>query len=105
MDKFGEAIKSFAGMSPERMKEAAGRFKNLCTCPACPTYTECAKNAQERLFCAVGKSFVCISQEKDCICPTCPITGELGLKNKLYCMRGSEMAQRYDHALHGIRTS
>jgi hypothetical protein len=105
MDKFDETLKSFAGMSPTRMKEESQKFKSLCTCPACPTYTECAKSAQERLFCAAGKSFVCISKEMDCICQTCPVTGQMGLKNRFYCMRGSEMSQRYYHKLHGIYTA
>ena len=105
MDKFDEAMKSFAAMPPSRMKETAEKFKSMCTCPSCPTYTDCAKNAQEILFCAVGRSFVCISQEKECICPTCPITDEMGLKNTYYCTRGSEMAQRYDHRLHGRKTT
>ncbi len=101
MDKFDDAMKSMAGMSPAQMMEAVETFKKMCTCPSCPTYTGCAKNAKEILFCAEGKSFVCISQEKDCICPTCPVTSEIGLKNRFYCTKGSEMAQRYAQGLLG----
>ncbi|WP_414674908.1 DUF2769 domain-containing protein [Methanoregula sp.] len=51
------------------------------------------------------QDLTCISPEQDCICPGCPITGEIGLKNTFYCARGSEMAQRYDHALHGRKSA
>jgi len=95
MDKFDEAMKSMAGMSPAQAADAMGNFQKICICPDCPTYTGCAKNARESLFCAVGKSFVCISKEEDCICPDCPITGQIGLKNRFYCTKGTEMTQRY----------
>jgi hypothetical protein len=101
MDKFDESMKSFAEMSPVQMTEAMGKFKKMCTCPTCPTYTLCAKNAHELLFCAIGRSFVCISKEKDCVCPACPITDQVGLKNRFYCTRGSEMTQRYAGVLFG----
>jgi len=103
MDQFEETMLSMTGMSPAEKEEAAKKFAALCTCPSCPTYTGCAKKAHELLFCATGKSFLCISDEMVCICPACPITPELGLKNKFFCMRGSEMAQRYEHALWGTK--
>lgn len=46
---------------------------------------------------------MCINGEKACIYPTCPVTPVLGLKSKFYCTRGSEKAQRYEHALWGTR--
>ena len=62
-----------------------------------------AKNAKEMLFCWNGKSFMCISFEKKCLCPTCPVTGDLGLKKQSFCTRGSEKAQRYEHTLWGTK--
>jgi len=104
MDKFEETMLSMVGMTPAEMADAMEKAKTRCTCPGCPTYTRCAKNGKELLFCATGKSFMCISDEKGCICPTCPITGEFGLKYTLFCTKGSEKAQRYEHALWGTKT-
>ena len=103
MDKFEETMLSMIGMTPAEWEEAAKKFAAMCTCPSCPTYTGCAKNAQELLFCATGKSFICISDKKDCICPDCPITSEFGLKHTFFCTGGSEKAQRYEHALWGTK--
>jgi hypothetical protein len=103
MDKFEEAMLSMFGMTPAEWEEAARKFAAKCTCPTCPTYNRCAKKAQELLFCATGKSFMCISEKKDCICPVCPITSELGLKHRFFCTKGSEKAQRYEHALWGTK--
>lgn len=91
------------GMTPAEMTVAIEQAKTRCTCPGCPTYTRCAKNGKELLFCSTGKSFLCISGEKKCICPACPIAGEYGLKYTLFCTRGSEKAQRYEHALWGTK--
>jgi hypothetical protein len=38
---------------------------------------------------------VCITEDRGCVCPTCPVTPEYGMKNDKYCLRGSEPAQRY----------
>ncbi len=103
MDKFEEMIKAMAKVpAPEQMKMIEAK-KGACICPKCPTYTNCAKNAKELLFCATGKSFMCIPAEKGCICPECPITPEFGLKYKFFCTRGAEKAQRYEHALWGTK--
>jgi hypothetical protein len=75
----------------------------LCTCPSCPTYNKCAKNAKELLFCVTGKSFMCISDDKGCICPTCPVTEVIGLKQTSFCIKGSEKAQRYESAIWGTK--
>lgn len=103
MDKFEEAMKAMANMSPAERAEGIKKFTAMCTCPSCPTYTKCAKKAQELLFCATGKSFMCISEEKECICPTCPVTPAFGLKKTFFCTRGAEKAQRYEHALWGTK--
>ena len=103
MDKFEEGAQAMAKMPmPEQMKWANEK-KGVCICPKCPTYTNCAKNAKELLFCITGKSFMCIPAEKGCKCPDCPLTPELGLKCKSFCTRGAEKAQRYEHALWGTK--
>jgi hypothetical protein len=91
------------GMTPEERKESDEKYRGLCTCPVCPTYAGCAKTKKELLFCASGKSFLCISEEKGCICPQCPVSVEFGQKHRFFCTRGSEKAQRFERALWGTK--
>jgi hypothetical protein len=101
MDKFDKTMQDVSKMPAEKQLETINTLKGLCICPSCPTYTNCAKNAKELLFCYHGKSFMCIDREKECNCPKCPVTKELELKNKFFCARGAEKAQRYEHTLWG----
>jgi hypothetical protein len=103
VDKFEETILSMTGMSPAEVAEADKKFGALCLCPRCPTYNRCAKDAWELLFCLTGKSFLCITDGKGCICPTCPVTAEFGFIHMLFCTRGNEKAQRYEHGLWGTK--
>jgi hypothetical protein len=61
-----------------------------CVCPMCPSFNECAKEKNERLYCSevVGKSG-CEYQMSGCICGGCPVHIEFGLKSGYYCMHGS----------------
>jgi hypothetical protein len=61
-----------------------------CICEPCPSYTECMRAGNERLFCVTGKSADCIFEKKGCICPGCPVKPLLGLKKAYYCIKGSE---------------
>jgi len=101
MDTFEQAMDAMSKMDKDEQSKKIGSMKDMCICPKCPSYTSCAKNAKELLFCATGKSFMCIDQEKGCICPGCPVTKQLGLKNKFFCTKGSEKAQRYEHTIWG----
>ena len=103
MDKFEQMMQAVKGMSPADLKKEIEKYNGMCTCPQCPTYNKCARNAKELLFCATGKSFMCITEEKGCICPTCPVTPEFGLKNTFFCTKGAEKSQRYEHALWGTK--
>ena len=51
------------------------------------------------LFCLVGKSRECQQDELGCICPDCPVTAELDLKNTYYCTQGSEKEMRRSEAM------
>jgi hypothetical protein len=80
-------------------KERLEKFKEIegdCVCPICPTYTDCAKNDGENVFCITGKSEKCIDMELGCLCPTCPLAQKLkiGVMYNFYCVRGSESIQR-----------
>ncbi|NYT04845.1 MAG: DUF2769 domain-containing protein [Methanomicrobiales archaeon] len=103
MDLFEEKMKALKDMAPENQMQVVGKLKERCPCPTCPSYTGCAKNAGETLFCTTGKSFMCISEEKGCSCPTCPIAKEMGLKYQFFCTRGSEKAQRYENTIWGTK--
>lgn len=59
-----------------------------CICPSCPSYNDCMKHTNERLFCANGKS-KCKFEKKGCICMGCPITSENNLKGGYWCLTGS----------------
>jgi len=103
MDKFEQMMQDIRKISPKDMAMAEEKFKGMCKCPSCPTHNKCAKNAKELIFCIKGKSFMCISEDKGCICPSCPVTTECGYKNKFFCIKGAEKAQRYEHALWGTK--
>jgi hypothetical protein len=103
MDTFEKTMKAVKDMSPAEGAKAIEGLKAKCICGGCPTYTNCAKNAKEILFCAMGRSFMCIPAEKQCICPTCPVAKELQLKNNFFCTRGAEKAQRYEHTIWGAK--
>ncbi|WP_067047442.1 DUF2769 domain-containing protein [Methanofollis ethanolicus] len=38
-----------------------------------------------------------------CICPTCPVARDMGLKYTFFCTRGAEKAQRYEHTVWGTK--
>jgi hypothetical protein len=103
MDKFEQIMKAGKDMSPAEAKGATEKLINICTCPTCPTYNRCAKNANEIFFCGTGRSFMCISEEKGCICPSCPVTRELGLKYTFFCTKGAEKTIRYERSLWGTK--
>jgi len=101
MDTFEQTMESMAKKTKKEQAELIADFKSRCPCPKCPSYNNCASKAGERLFCVVGKSFMCISQDKGCSCPPCPVGKEVGLKYQKFCLHGSEMAQRYEHTIWG----
>jgi hypothetical protein len=103
VDTFEQMMKDVKGMSEKDMMMAEKKYEGMCRCPTCPTHTKCAKNAKELIFCIKGKSFMCISEAKGCICPTCPVTTEFGYKNKFFCLKGAEKAQRYEHTIWGTK--
>lgn len=101
MDVFDTTMKELKKLNPDEREKVLEPKRNLCICPKCPTYTSCSLNEQEKFFCATGKSFMCISFEKGCICPDCQVKKDLGLKYNYYCSRGDEKGQRYEHSVWG----
>ena len=79
---------------PGAMGESPEQLRQECICPDCPTFTPCARDAGERLYCVTGRSPRCITEDLGCICPTCPVADEVGFTYLTFCLLGSEAAQR-----------
>jgi hypothetical protein len=96
MDKFEEKMNELNELSDKEKNNTTEEMKNDCVCPICPTYNECAKEADEKLFCVLGKSEKCIQKERGCMCPTCPFGQKygIGVKYNFYCVRNTEIEQR-----------
>ena len=96
MDEFEELMDQLSEMSDEDSSKKLVELEKDCVCPICPTYTECAKNAKENMFCIKDKSKECITKERGCMCPTCPLAAKykIGVIFNFYCMRGEELKQR-----------
>ena len=63
----------------------------LCVCRMCPSFVDCG---EEIVFCmAVNSKSGCISKEKGCLCPGCPVQDWEGFQHVYYCIRGSEAEQ------------
>ncbi|WP_019176934.1 DUF2769 domain-containing protein [Methanomassiliicoccus luminyensis] len=77
-------------LTPEKRKAEIAAMRTRCPCQKCPTYTECAGDRDEKLFCFYGRSPDCISRELKCICPKCPVHDEFGFRKLHYCTRGGE---------------
>lgn len=95
MDTFEGKILELGNKSGPEMTIAISPMKTICICPRCPTHTACAKNSGENLFCITGRSFHCISENKGCLCPICPLFPQLGLSADAYCLRGAEASVLY----------
>ena len=63
MDKFEEMMQKMQRMSDAERNKAMADARSMCTCPACPTYTDCMRGKHESLFCAIGKTG-CVLPEK-----------------------------------------
>jgi hypothetical protein len=99
MDKFDTSVDEMSKMSKKEGREINKELRERCECPSCPTYALCARKNDEKLFCFWGDSD-CITLERQCICPSCTVAQENGLKNMFYCIHGPEIAQRQMPADH-----
>jgi hypothetical protein len=64
----------------------------LCLCRICPSFVDCK---EEISFCmAVNNKSRCITKEKGCLCPGCPVQDQEGFSHVYYCIRGSEKEQQ-----------
>lgn len=92
MPKFEEMMEKMSEMSEEEMQKQIEEVKKVCKdyCGKCPTYFGTGETNYG--FCATGKSDI-ITEEKECLCPDCPITKKMGLRWNFYCTRGSGQEQ------------
>jgi hypothetical protein len=96
MDAFNELVEELDKLGKEEKEKKLKDIEGDCVCPMCPTFTDCAKNEGENVFCITGKSEDCITRELGCLCPTCPLAQKykIGVMYNFFCARGSEMVQR-----------
>ncbi|MCE5295995.1 MAG: DUF2769 domain-containing protein [Euryarchaeota archaeon] len=93
MDRFEKAVEAMSKKTKGEGKHLNADLRDRCECPACPTYVKCARQNDEKLFCFWGESD-CISGGQTCICPSCTVWQEMGMKNRFYCIDGPEIVQR-----------
>lgn len=91
MDKFEQIMSQIV---KDELMYKIEDYKSLCICPSCPTYSKCAQEKGELLYCLLGKSPMCITEEMGCICPACPVWEKTDFKNEYYCTKGTEKEQR-----------
>ena len=96
MDKFEEKLNELEQMSEEDKNRTLEEIKGDCICSVCPSYNECAEDADELIYCIIGKSESCITVENGCMCSSCPFGLQygIGVIYESYCTRDSEMEQR-----------
>ena len=58
-----------------------------CICTNCPSYNDCTKEKNEKLFCAKGKS-ACDMNHNGCICGECPVQSENRFSGMYFCING-----------------
>ncbi len=71
-------------MRPEDTESNASR----CLCPGCPTYNDCMRDADQRIFCSRGMT-ECGPKGRGCICPECPVWADHDLSSTYFCMDGA----------------
>lgn len=59
-----------------------------CFCPDCPTYNDCMRDADQRIFCSRGETG-CRPVANACICGRCPVWAEYGLLSYYFCIQGA----------------
>ncbi|MFH0860266.1 MAG: DUF2769 domain-containing protein [Candidatus Altiarchaeota archaeon] len=91
-ETFEEKMEQMAELSDEEVAERIEELKDVCKsyCGECPSYT--GTDETELGFCAIGRSEN-ITEEKGCLCGSCPITEKMSLRWSYYCTRGAGREQ------------
>lgn len=93
MDRWEETQREIRSLSHEEREKFVANAMSMCVCGECPTYNDCTRDKMQLLFCDLEKSN-CAMEMTGCICPTCQVAKDQGLKKAYYCVRGNEAAQR-----------
>jgi hypothetical protein len=101
METYNNFEKELKKLPIEEREKLIEEKKAKCICPTCPSYNKCAIVEREKLFCMIGRSFLCISFEEGCKCDECPIKKEYKLKYNYFCTRSDEKGQRYLNSVWG----
>jgi hypothetical protein len=90
IEKMGKTGEEAAAMIAE-FEAKLPMVREMCICKGCPSYVA---EESEVGFChpLIGKSAK-IVKEKGCVCGTCPVYAQMGMKNGYYCTRMSELEQ------------
>ncbi len=56
----------------------------ICLCVNCPTYNECTRKDDQRLFCSRGRT-QCQITRNGCICGECPVATNYRLAGYYFC--------------------
>jgi len=85
-------MKAMEDLTEEEMAEKIKEIKKICAdyCGNCPSYM--GTGEEDLGFCAIGKSKH-ITEEKGCLCGSCPVTENMSLRWGYYCTRGSGREQ------------
>jgi len=87
-ESFEDKMKAMKDLSDEEMAKRIEEVKAICAsfCGECPSYTGTGET--ELGFCITDKSKA-ITEEKGCLCTSCPITSQMSLRWKYFCTLGS----------------
>jgi hypothetical protein len=99
MDRFETFMSGYRTLGHGARADSLADLAPECCCPECPTYNDCTEGAGERLYCLVGRSFGCVTEDLGCVCPGCAVHRELDLHYKDFCLKGPEAARRYEQSL------
>ncbi len=92
MAEFEDTMKELADLGDEERSKKIEEIKKTCKsyCGECPSYS--GTGEEDLGFCATGKASR-ISEERGCLCASCPVTDQLSLRWGYYCTRGSGQEQ------------
>ncbi|KAF5065747.1 hypothetical protein DSECCO2_270630 [anaerobic digester metagenome] len=99
MDRFEAFTAANRGQKPAARGAELERLAAQCACPDCPTYNDCSEGAGECLYCLVGRSFGCMTENLGCACAGCTVHRALDLEFTEFCIHGPEAARRYERTL------
>ena len=56
----------------------------MCLCINCPTYDDCMRKDEQRVFCSIGRTR-CDVVRNGCVCGECPVATNYRLSGYYFC--------------------